>query len=34
MIDHTLLSISMLRPANDNLIELAGTGQGKEPEQP
>ena len=34
MIDHTILSISMLRPANDDLIESAGTGKGKEPEQP
>lgn len=34
MIDHALLSISMLRPVNDNLIDMAGVGQGKEPVQP
>jgi hypothetical protein len=34
MIDHTLLSISTLRPANNNLIDMAGAGQGKKPGQP
>lgn len=34
MIDYTPPSISTLRSANDNLIDIAGVGQGKEPEQP
>lgn len=34
MIDHTLLGISALRPANDNLIDMVGVGQSKGPEQP
>jgi hypothetical protein len=34
MINYTLLGISMLRRANDSLIDMAGVGQGKEPELP
>jgi hypothetical protein len=34
MIDHTLLSISMLRLVNNNLVDMARVGQGREPEQP
>jgi hypothetical protein len=34
MIDHTLLGISPLGPANDDVIDTAGVMQGEEPEQP
>jgi hypothetical protein len=37
MIPNTLLNISMLRPANNNCIQLidaAAIGQGREPDRP
>jgi hypothetical protein len=34
MTDHTLLGISALRPANDNLIDMASVEQSMGLEQP